>query len=493
MAKKALKIIQVSSELSPFSRTGGLAEVAASLPKAIRDLGHDVSIITPLYGRVIDKKKHKLELVAENIKIKLDKETTHKVNFWRGNLGKDLPVYFIENTKYFSRRKKLYGSTHENARFMLFDLAAINLMINQKMTPDIVQCHDWQAGLIPQFIKKDFKNKVNFHDTAVVYTVHNLAYQLGQSWWKVPRSRRDDGTKKFPLFSDPKIEYINFAKRAILNADIVSTVSETYVEEIMSKRFGEDLNRILSNRKGRIFGIVNGIDFKEYNPATDPGLYRKFDYKRIKRRAKNKAFVQKYYGLPQSPRSPLMVMASRIVEQKGFDILTETLDGLLRQDVQLIIMGDGNKKYISALKKYHKKYPKKIVWTPFDRKYETSLYAGADMALLPSRFEPCGLVQMISSRYGAVPIVRDIGGLADTVSDYNSRTGKGDGFKFKKYAAPDFLIAISRAMAEYQHEDSWRVLVKHVMQRSTSWEIPARKYIELYRKALKIKKQNGKK
>ena len=492
MAKKILKIVHIASEVHPFSKTGGLADVARSLPKALHRLGHEVIVITPLYGQIIDKKEYGLKEIAHDVKLKIDSDNTVKVNFWQGWLMPDLPVYFVENEKYFSRRKALYGSSHENARFLLFNIAALKLLIKIRFKADVIQCHDWQTGLVPQFLKKDFKTSSVLGKAAVIFTIHNLAFQMGMDWWKVPLARKDFGTKKIPKFDDPTLEYINFAKRGILNADIVGTVSESYAQEIMTPRFGQDLHRILSNRSDRFFGIVNGIDYFEYNPATDPGLYKNFNVQNaIDRKAMNKDYIQKKYGLAQELDFPLLAMTSRITEQKGFDLLIQILDTLMHIDLQILIMGDGDKKYINILNKYNRKFPKRIVWIPFERKMETSIYAAADMVLLPSRFEPCGLVQIISSRYGAVPIVRDIGGLSDTVTDYNPFTKRGDGFEFKKYDARDFLVAIARAVAEYDHEAEWHRLMEHAMQRSTSWEIPARKYVDLYRKAMKLKKKNG--
>ncbi|MBU0648496.1 glycogen synthase [Patescibacteria group bacterium] len=493
MAKKTLKIVHVASEVHPFSKTGGLADVVRSLPKALRRLGHEVIVITPFYGQVLDKKKYHLKEIGHDINIKIDKDNALKVIFWQGWLMEGLPIYFIENEKYFSRRKALYGSTHENARFLLFNIAALKLLIHIKFAPDIIQCHDWQTGMIPQLIKKGFDKNQYLSKAATIFTIHNLAFQMGMDWWKVPLARKDFGVKKIPAFDDPRLEYINFAKRGILNADVISTVSESYAQEIMTPRFGQDLHRILSNRSDRLFGIINGIDYFDYNPVTDPGLHKNFSFKSPERKAVNKAYIQKHFGLRQEPRAALLVMTSRVAEQKGFDLLAQILDMLMRMNLQLVIMGDGDKKYISILNKYHKEHAKRMVWSPFERKRETSLYAAADMVLLPSRFEPCGLVQMKSSRYGAVPIARDIGGLSDTISDYNPRTGRGNGFEFKKYNAQDFLVAITRALTEYEHEENWKELVRHVMQMSTSWAIPATKYVTLYRSAIKLKEKNGKK
>lgn len=493
MARKIFKIAHIASEIDPFSKTGGLAVVTRSLPKALKRLGHDVVVISPLYGQIVDKKKLKLKEIAHDVKIKLDDKNSVKVNFWKGYLMEGLPAYFIENEKYFSKRKKLYGSTHENARFMLFGVAALKLLIQIKFPADIIHCHDWQTGLIPYFFKKDFKRSSVIGQSTTVYTIHNLAFQMGISWWKVPLARKDFGIKKLPFFDDPKLEYINFAKRGILNADVISTVSETYAKEILTPRFGQDLHRILSNRKDRLFGIVNGIDYREYNPATDPGLIQNFSYKSPQRKIKNKLALQKIFGLPQDEKIPLIGMVSRIAEQKGFELIFDTLDGLMTQNVQLVIMGGGDKSYIKRIKEFMKKYPKKIGATLEFSKHATRVYAGSDFFLMPSRFEPCGITQLEAMRYGSIPIVRHIGGLVDTVTNFDPRTKKGNGFVFKKYDSRALLIAITRALETYKYKEVWDDLVKEVMRRSYSWELPAQNYVDLYKKAIKIKKHNGKK
>ena len=493
MAKKVFKIAHIASEIDPFSKTGGLAVVTRSLPKALKRLGHDVVVVSPLYGQIVNKKKLKLKEIAHDIKIKLDDKNTVKVNFWKGYLMDGLPAYFIENEKYFSKRKKLYGSTHENARFMLFGIAALKLLINIKFPADIIHCHDWQTGLVPYFFQKGFKRSPVIGKATTVYTIHNLAFQMGVSWWKVPLARKDFGTKKLPPFDDPKLEYINFAKRGILNADVISTVSETYAKEILTQRFGQDLHRILSNRQDRLFGIVNGIDYREYNPATDPGLIQNFSFKSPHRKVKNKLALQKMFGLPQDEKIPLIGMVTRIAEQKGFELIFDTLDGLMTQNVQLVIMGSGDKRYLKRIREFMKKYPKKIGAILEFSKHATRVYAGSDFFLMPSRFEPCGITQLEAMRYGSIPIVRHIGGLVDTVTNFDPKTKKGNGFVFKKYNASVLLIAITRALETYKYKEVWADLVKDVMRRSYSWELPAKNYVDLYKKAVKIKQRNGKK
>jgi starch synthase len=492
MPKKIFKIAHIASEVDPFSKTGGLAVVTRSLPKALKRLGHDVIVVTPLYGQIIDKKKHKLKEIAHDVKVRIDDKNNVKVNFWKGFLMEGLPTYFIENEKYFSKRKKLYGSTHENARFLLFDIAALKLLTYIKFPADIIHCHDWQTGLVPYFFQKGFKRSPVIGKATTIFTIHNLAFQMGISWWKVPLARKDFGTKKLPNFDDPKLEYINFAKRAILNADVISTVSETYAQEILTPRFGQDLHRILSNRRDRLFGIVNGIDYGEYNPLTDPGLHRNFSYKSPHLKVKNKLGLQKMFGLPQDEKIPVIGMVTRIAEQKGFELLFDALDGIMTLNVQLMIMGGGDKRYIKRIKEYMKKYPKKIGATLEFSKHATRVYAGSDFFLMPSRFEPCGITQLEAMRYGAIPIVRHIGGLVDTVTNFDPRTGKGNGFVFKKYDSRALLIAVIRALETYKYKDVWNELVVDVMRRSYSWELPASKYVELYKKAIKIKQKNGK-
>ncbi|MBU1164547.1 glycogen synthase [Patescibacteria group bacterium] len=491
MAKK-LKIVHFCSEVEPFSKTGGLADVASSLPKAIKGVGHDVIIVTPLYSEVTDLKKFKLKKIIEDIKIELSEGVHMEADFWQGELEKGLPVYFVENNKYFGKRKSLYGSEHENARFFYFDLAAIKLLKLINFQPDIVHCHDWQTGLIPYFLKRRYAKDEFFKNTATIFTIHNLLFQFGHNWWKVRSNLRDDGYSRLPKFGHtPAIERINFAKRAFINSDIINAVSEQYAEEIITKDFGQDLHRILKNREDRLFGIVNGIDYDDFNPKTDPGLYKKYDPNSLNKKAENKKYLQKYFGLPVDPDIPLIGMVTRIAEQKGIDLVMPIMEELLKLDIQFVIMGSGEKHYESFFKKMQKKYPKKVgTHLEFDAKRATSVYAGTDLFLMPSRFEPCGLGQLISLRYGSIPIVRSVGGLADTVTDYNAKTKKGNGFIFHSYNHKALLISLVRAIESYKYNENWNDLVKRGMEQSSSWEIPAKKYLVLYRKAIKQRQKD---
>ena len=486
---KKLKIVSVASEVAPFSKSGGLGDVTRSLPKALKRLGHEVIAITPLYGKIIDKKIHHLELLYPEVKIYLNSADTVVVNYWRGYLLKDLPVYFIENTKYFSSKKELYGSSHENARFLIFDVAALKLLSLLKYEADIIHCHDWQTGLIPFYLKTDFRYSKSLSHAKTIFTIHNLVFQLGHNWWEIPSIKKDYGKRRLPHLDDPELEYINFSKRAILSADLINTVSEQYREEIMTKHFGQDLERILRNRADRLYGIVNGIDYKAYNPALDPGLFKNYDYHKIHRKKLNKEFLQKKFDLKINMDLPVLCTTSRVTFQKGFELILKILEQLLKHDLQLIVIGSGDKNYIKELQKIAKQHPKKLAVIPSheeNQKHETLVYAGSDMFLLPSHHEPCGINQLIAMRYGCVPIVRKVGGLHDTVENFDPLKHRGTGFTFNHFDTMSFYEAIIRALEAYKYKNAWRDIIFRAMKESNSWEIPAKKYLELYHKALKL-------
>lgn len=489
---KSLKIASISSQIAPYSKTGGLADVARSLPKAFRKLGHQAIAITPFYEQTIDINEYKLKKLAENISIQIDKENKEEIDFWEEAGEKGAKIYFIGNKKFFSKNKNIYGSTRENARFLVFNLGVIELLKFLNFKVDIIQCHDWHTGLIPYFLRKQYRDDILFKDALIVYTIHILTFQFGKDWWSVPLEKKDYGKNGLPLFNDPVLEYINLAKRGIINADIITTVSEQYAQEILTKKFGEDLHRILQNRKDNIFGIINGIDYDDYNPATDPGLAKNYNIDTLNNKQICKSFLQQKFNLPQRNDIPILTMITRITEQKGFDLIFAIMEAIMRLDIQFIIMGEGDKRYESEIRKFCKKYPDKFSsHLEFDPINATQVYAGSDMLLMPSRFEPCGLNQMISLRYGTIPIVHSTGGLADTINDFNPKTWRGNGFSFKEYNPHDLLMAITRAIETYKHRDIWNKLLLKAMDQSFSWEIPARKYIKLFRNFLRQKQGNS--
>lgn len=431
---KKLKIVSISAELDPFIKTGGLGDVARALPKSLHRLGHEVIVIIPFYSKVIDAKKHNLKKIYADVLIQVDKKNSVKVDFYQGELMPQLPVYFVKCDKYFGKKKNIYGSSRENARFYLFSVSALKLISLLKFKANIVHCHDWHTGLIPYLKNTRFKDSQTLKNAATVFTIHNLTFQLGSNWWDVPVNSRDKGKLALPDFKSNNLAFINFAKRGIMYADAINTVSETYAKEILKKHFGQDLHRVLMNRQHKLFGVVNGIDYNQYNPKTDKTLIKNYTIDNIHRKIVNKRYVQKLYHLPVSDNTPLICLTSRLVEQKGFDLVIDVLPTLLLQDVQVIILGAGDKRYVQKLNKLSKSYTDKLVVVPSHQevlKRETLVYAGADFFLLPSRFEPCGINQLISFRYGCVPIVRATGGLSDTVINFDPKTdkkSKGNGF-----------------------------------------------------------------
>ena len=488
-----LKILFVTTDLSPFCKAGGLGDVSRSLPKAFLKMGHDIRIVMPLHG-IINEEKHNLKLIKEDLKVKIDEN--NKINFRikKSFLSENLSVYFIDKYKYFRSRGKIYGYHDENQRFMFFNFAVFEAIKNMNgWVPDIIHCNDWHNGLIPYLLKTKFYKSNLFKKTRILFTIHNLTFQFGKDWWSINKKEQDDGTSKLPDFKDKnKINKINFTKRGILSADIINTVSEQYAKEVMQKKYGQDLDEILftKHQEKKFFGIINGIDYKEYNPKTDFGLWKNYDFNSLEKKAVSKMKLQENFGLEVNKNIPVIAMVTRITEQKGFDLILEIIDALIRLEMQLILIGSTDAYYKKIFNKLSKKNPKKVaVHLKFETKKITRVYAGSDMFLMPSRFEPCGLGQMISLRYGSIPIVRETGGLSDTITNYNPQTKKGNGFVFKTYDPKDLLVAITRALETYKYNNNWLSLAKKGMQKSFSWEVPARKYILLYKKALNSKRE----
>lgn len=482
MPTKPLNIISISAEVAPYSKAGGLGDVGRSLPKALSRLGHNVTVITPLHG-VIDIAEHGLKKIGNDVDIAMDETASLQFDYWRSHLLPKLPVYFIDRKEYFSGLKTIYQSDKPAERFFFFCLAALRLVEILELKPDIIHCHDWHAGLVPYFARKRFKSSAGIERAAMLFTIHNLFYQ-GQE------PDNDDGHSRLPRFAQKEaIKKINFAKRGIIYADLINTVSEQYAQEIMTPKFGEDLHRILKNRKARLYGVVNGIDYNDFNPENDPAIKQSYAAGSLEGKIANKLDLQKSFNLPIRKDAPVLGIVSRITEQKGFDLLMEIADRLLEKDLQLVIAGKGQEKYERFFVALQKKNPEKVgALLQFDTKAAARIYAGSDLFLMPSRFEPCGLGQLISLRYGSVPVVHSVGGLADTVTDYNPKTGKGNGFVFAKYDAVEFLTAIVRALETFRHEAAWKKLVVAGMRQSHSWEIPARKYLTLYRKAVRLRR-----
>ncbi len=479
-----MKILYASPEVVPFAKTGGLADVAGALPKAIKELGHDIRIVLPKY-QMVDAAKWGLNLVASGIAVTIGNSTETADVYESVIPDSDVPVYFIGNDKFFNR-KELYtvaGKDYEDnaERFIFYCKAALEFLKQKGWRPDIVHCNDWQSAMMIAYIK--LLNDPYFSKAATVYSVHNMAYQgmfpkekfglTGISWDHLNYHEMEAyGT-------------FNVSKTGFVYADMISTVSETYGKEIQTKEYGCGLDALLRERSQDILGILNGIDYDLWDPAKDPAIPKKYSVNTISLKYDNKAALQRKNGLKEDPKIPLVGIVTRLADQKGLDIIAGAIEDIFSLGYQMVVLGTGEPKYHELLKKEKLKHPDSIgVNLGFDAALAQLIYAGCDMFLMPSRYEPCGLGQMISFKYGTVPIVRKTGGLADTVFEYDTETGEGNGFVFTDPTSKAFLDTMKRALAVYKDKKSWDSLVKKIMKLDFSWNSSAKKYISLYMKAI---------
>lgn len=477
-----LKILMASSEIHPYAKTGGLADVCQALPKALVKLGQEVILTMPFYGFIRNQNLKIEELGEDNIIIN---KINYPVKYRKTQFTPEISLYLIYNWQLFNHNR-LYNYPDDNLRFLFFDLAVLKMIKKFDLKIDVIHCQDWHTGLIPNYLSKQFCQQNDYKKIATLFTIHNLPFQFQHDWWKTPKKYLDDG-RNLPNISNPdRIEYVNFTKRALLNADLINTVSERYAREILTPEFSQGLSRILISRKKDVFGIINGIDYSVFNPAFDPYIKYQYDWNSLDKKKKNKLSLQKEVGLEANPDIPLIGLVHRLTEQKGFDLILRLMDFLLKMEVQFIIVGTGQKEYVKSFKKLTRQYPRKIALSsPFTDKMAARVYAGSDMFMMPSRYEPCGISQMISLRYGSIPIVHETGGLSDTIINFNPRTERGNGFVFGSYNKEDFLTAIIRALETYKYRQTWEHLTWQAMRLSYSWEIPAKKYLALYYLAVK--------
>ncbi|MBL7141527.1 glycogen synthase [Patescibacteria group bacterium] len=489
--KRPLRVVHISSEISPYSKSGGLADVARSLPRALRRLGHQVIVVTPYYGFI-----KKRDWPLENLSARLTLEFAghqYKFGFKKVICPDNYPVFFVCQRELFGSRQRggpgMYAYPDNGLRFLLFDLAAIELIKILKFEPHVIHCHDWHAGLVPNYLKIRYKNDEKLKNIATLFTIHNLLFQGPEDWWRISPEKTDNG-RGLPKEDLEKLKWLNFTKRAIFHADLINTVSMCHAREIMTPEFGCHLDDCLRKRKKDVYGIVNGVDYAIFNPQFDPDVYINYDADSLEKKVENKLILQKKFGLKIDPELPLIGLANRLTEQKGFKLIIDLLDYLLKLDLQIAIIGSGGGIYADALRVTRRKHPKKVLFvSPFREDIARKIYAASDIYLMPSRFEPCGISQLISLRYGSIPIVHAVGGLADTVSDYNPKTGRGNGFVFTSYSSKDLLFALARALENHRRRGAWQTLVRRAMKESYSWTLPAKKYAVLYRKAIrKVKK-----
>jgi starch synthase len=497
MEDKRLKILIVSPEVVPFAKTGGLADVSGALPKALADLGQQVKVILPKY-RMVDENKFQLSEIKINLTLIPIKDKTKKiaVKSYRLNFP-PVEYLFLVNDEYYDR-EELYknrstGFDYEDndERFILFARGTLEILKALNWQPDIIHVNDWQSALIPAYLKTLYADDQFFQHTATLFSIHNVAYQ-----GNFPKSTFDKiGVSKDLFYPTSPFEFwgnVNFMKAGISYADAINTVSETYAVEIQSSsEFGYGLEGVLRTRNADLYGIVNGIDYEVWSPEKDKFISYKYTPEDLSGKTKNKELLLKMCNLPPSTKDvPLIGVISRLADQKGFDLLAQNADQLLSFDLQIVILGTGDEKYHKLFKELSVKYPRKIsVNLRFDDPLAHLIEAGSDMFLMPSKYEPCGLNQLYSLKYGTVPIVRMTGGLADTIENYDPETRQGTGFVFKNYDAKELLNTIKIALRVYEEKTAWSRLMKNGMKKDFSWVASAKKYLDIYQKALQKKSQ----
>ncbi len=491
MDKKPLRVLFVTSEAVPFAKTGGLADVAGALPKFLQALGCEIKLVMPYY-RMVRKSGAPVEPLDKTLEVTLGDEKI-PTDLYRGQLTENVPVYFIGCEEYFDR-EYLYGTPKGDyfdsaERFTLFSKASLALARSLGFSPDIIHHHEWQTGLISAYLKTIYSKDPFFSSTAVAFTIHNIAYQ------GVFRKEKLSLTGLPPEVYNPEgIEFwerISFMKAGIVYADVINTVSRKYSEEIQTPEFGYGLEGILKKRSQDLYGILNGVDYEEWDPAHDRHLAARYSLEDLSGKKECKRDLLKEFHLPSSLETvPVLGVISRLADQKGFDLLAEIIEDLFGLDVGFVLLGTGEQKYHDLFNQIGRKYPRKAgIRIAYDDRLAHKIEAGADFFLMPSRYEPCGLNQIYSLRYGTIPVVRATGGLEDTIIPYNPATGKGNGFKFVRYEAREFLRQIKAALQIYQRPDQWKQMVRNAMTADFSWRRSAESYVELYRKAINKKRK----
>jgi len=481
MTRKPLKILFLAAEAVPFAKVGGLADVAGSLPRAIRALGHDIRLMIPRYGTIRSSQFH-LEKIGEPFLIPVGPREEY-IHLIGSTLAGDLQAYLIWNKQYFSSRDRVYGFEDDAQRFAVFGRASLAALQHLDWKPDVIHANDWHTGVVPTWLNTDGRRDHFYRDIATLFTIHNMAYQ-GIAGRLILTFAQMEHVKHLPV-EQPGM--VNWMAQGIAHADLINTVSERYAQEILTPEIGMGLAPLLVERQDRLFGVVNGIDYEQWDPAADSNIPHRFDIETIDRRVANKTVLQQQARLPVRPEVPLVGMVTRLDEIKGMGLMEPVLEWLLEGDVQFIVLGTGQPQYHEMFERVQARFPDRMhAFFKFDDVLARRVYAGADMFLMPSGVEPCGLGQMIAMRYGCVPVVRATGGLADTVADNTARRGRGTGFCFTDYTPEACRDTLERALKVYQKKGAWRRIQQRGMRVDFSWLASAQKYVKLYRRAIKV-------
>ena len=469
-----MKILYVTSEANPFAASGGLGDVMGALPAAVREEGHEAAVIMPLYDAVKEVHRVRLEKVID-ISFNLAWRETGASIFKIEENG--VTYYFVENHRYFSRGR-LYGEFDDAERFAFFSKAVIEFMIQSGNVPDILHANDWQTALTVIYLKTEFAHHPALSGIKTVYTIHNIEYQ-GQYGYQVLGDIFGISGNYMGV-----LEYdgcVNLMKGAIVVSDYVTTVSPNYANELEYDFFSFGLSQIIKAAKYKIAGVINGIDYNYFSPEKGGDIVKKFTTRTVKSgKAANKKALQEELGLEVRPDVPLIVMITRLTAGKGIDLVLHILEELLREDVQVVILGTGDKEYEVIFSEMARRHDNLVALIKFDRVISKKMYASADIFIMPSKSEPCGLAQMIACSYGTVPIVRSVGGLYDSIKPWG--TEGGNGFRFDNYNAHELLYSIKNAVSLYREPKEWAKIVLAAKKSDFTWKNSAEKYIKIYNK-----------
>lgn len=472
-----MKVLYVASEAVPFIKTGGLADVAGSLPKELVKMGVDARVILPKYSKIPQEYKDKMTHVGH---IFLPVSWRHKYAGVDMLEHDGVTYYFVDNEDYF-KRDGLYGYDDDAERFSFFSRAVVNLLPLIDFFPDVINSNDWHAALVNVLLKLEHQGDERYENIKTVFFIHNLKYQ-----GVFPKDVMDNVLGlDWKYFNNGDLEFndaVNFMKGGIVYADVVGTVSRTYAQEIQYPYFGEQLDGLLRTRGENIAGIVNGIDYEVYNPETDKDLYVNYNAENVYQKGENKVKLQEELGLPVNREVPMIGLVSRLVEAKGLPLIVRVMDELLQnEDCQFVLLGTGDKEFEDWFKGLQWRFPTKVSANiRFSNQLAQRIYAGSDMFLMPSIYEPCGLGQLIALRYGTVPIVRETGGLKDTVQSFNKYTNEGNGYSFSNINAHDMLFTMKQALSDYRDQNIWQHVVKNAINSNYSWQASAKEYLNLY-------------
>ncbi|MCI3920379.1 glycogen synthase GlgA [Paenibacillus sp. TRM 82003] len=475
-----MNVLMIAAEAVPFVKTGGLADVIGSLPKALRSEDADVRVVLPKYEDIPSTWRERMTTLSS---FSVQVGWRHQYCGIETLTHEGVTYYFIDNEFYF-RRSGLYGYGDDAERFAYFCQAALEAIPRlDGWKPDVLHAHDWHTALVPVFLKAHYAGwNEAYASMKSVFTIHNLKYQ-GVFGYGVLKDLLNLGDEHFHVNGLEYYGAVNYMKGALNYSDAITTVSPTYAAEIQTPHYGEGMDGTLRQRRGALHGILNGLDYDVFDPMTDPHLPVPYGGAADKeKKLANKAALQRELGLPERASTPVLSIVTRLVEQKGIDLISNVLEELLRDDVQLVVLGAGDAVYEKLFRDAAYHHPKKLsTKLKFDEGLARRIYAGSDLFLMPSKFEPCGIGQMIAMRYGTVPIVRETGGLADTVAPYNRYTGEGHGFSFRHYNAHEMLDTIRFALETFRDEAAWSRLADNMSKQDFSWDASAQQYLALYR------------